>query len=361
MKLLVVSDYRNTQSVRPEAEWMIGLKKEDIDVRIITYPGSEYAIQFSDYNIPVETTHPTQKWDPTFIKYLRQRIQKERIDFVLLFNSSAITNGIKAARNTSVKVLLYRGYAGHISWYDPAAYLKFLHPRVDKIICVSQAVVADLSSRTFIRQDKLITIHKGHHSDWYDHVAPSNLSHFSIPDDAFVLACMANVRKFKGIPYLLKALPEISDLENLHVLMIGHGMESSALSKLRENSRMKERVHLTGFRDDVLSLLSACDLFILPSTHGEGLSKSLLEAMLLALPVIATDIPANREVLGDQISADILVPPKNSQALAIAVRNMYSNPERRKSWGKQLRLYAMGAFHIDRTISETVSLLKRLS
>ncbi len=358
MKLLAVSDYSDTQSARPEAAWMIGLHQAGIDVEVITYPNSELSQNFSTAGITVIEKHPSKKWDHSFTKWLNLKLSNEHIDFLILFNSIAITNGIRAAKGTTTKVILYRGYAGHVHWYDPTAYFKYLHPRVHRVVCVSEAVRSDLVSNSFIPPSRAVTIHKGHDPSWYESVRPHDLSEFNIPANSIVLVCLANVRKFKGLHYLLKSLSLLTDLSNLHVLLIGRGMDSGEMLRWREKTGMAQRIHATGFRQDVLSLMVACDLFVLPSIFGEGLSKAALEAMNLGLPVITTSIPANKELMPVSTPDDLLVPPRDSVSLASAIRNLVTNQERRRQWGKVLRSHVQHRFHIERTIKETLDLLE---
>src|SRR5690606_2625209 len=126
VRVLIISDYRDTQPVRPEAELMIGLKEQGVDLRVITYPGTAYEKKLREKGDPVGLNHPDIKYDRNFIKYLKDTIVRDKIDILYLFNSKAIINGIFAAIGLPVKVILYRGYTGHIHWYDPTAYFKYL-------------------------------------------------------------------------------------------------------------------------------------------------------------------------------------------------------------------------------------------
>ena len=131
IKVLAISDYREFHSVRPEAEIFIGLKKLGLDVHIMTYGDCEYAQRFRDAGIRVIDFHPQEKFNKDEQKFIRDTLVKEEYDIIHLFNSRAIIHGIRAAKGLKTKVVLYRGYSGNIHWYDPTAYLKFLHPRVE--------------------------------------------------------------------------------------------------------------------------------------------------------------------------------------------------------------------------------------
>ncbi len=131
IKVLVVSDYSDYHSTRPEASIFVGLAQLGFEVSVMTYKASGHTAAFEAVGIQVIDFHPEKKFDPSEIARLRQFMVQAEIDVVHLFNSVAIINGLQAAKDLAVKVVLYRGYTGNIHWYDPSAYFKFLHPRVD--------------------------------------------------------------------------------------------------------------------------------------------------------------------------------------------------------------------------------------
>ena len=88
---------------------------------------------------------------------------------------------------------------------------------------------------------------------------------------------------------------------------------------------LESRVHFIGEikSDDVLDLLCIADVFVFPSLY-EAMPMALVEAMSLGIPIVAGDIPAMREVLGD---AGILVPSESAQEIASAVRRILDDPD----------------------------------
>lgn len=359
MRVLIISDYRDTQSVRPEAELMIGLKNQGIDLRVITCPGTVYEKKFRETGIPVGLNHPDRKYDRNFIKYLKETIVKDKIDILYLFNSKAIINGIIAAVGLTVKVILYRGYTGHIHWYDPSAYLKYLHPRVDRVVCLADSIRDLLNRQKFFKKEKAVTINKGHDPTWYRNIAPLDLQEFGIPPGAFVVACMANARPFKGIKYLLKATGQMERMPKLHLLLIGRDMDKGPLQRLIEESPMSDRIHVTGWRRDALNILASCQTFVLPSIGGEATTKSVIEAMSMGLAPVITDIPGNKGLVIHQ-ECGLVVPAKNPGALADAIFFYYTHPQLSQDHGRAAKVHIEKHFHIERTIRETKMLFESL-
>lgn len=359
MRVLVISEYLDVQAVRPEAELMIRLAQLGIELDIITHPGSTYESRFKSAGITVHLTHPTKKFDHKYVQYLISLSRKNNYEIFYLFNSKAIINGIRAAKHLPVKVLLYRGYTGNINWYDPSAYFKYLHPRVDKIICLAQSIKDYLGRQLFFDSDKAITINKGHDPLWYQNITPIDLKEFGIPPDGFVVACMGNARTFKGIKYLLQATVELGDLSNLHLLLVGRDMAKGNLKKLINESPIKDRIIATGWRQDVLSILASVPVFVLPSIGGEATTKSLIEAMSMGCAPIITDIAGNRGMVEDG-ETGIVIPRKNPIAIANAIKEYHADAHLVSTYGKKSKAYIAKYFHIDRTVSETLQLMREL-
>jgi glycosyltransferase involved in cell wall biosynthesis len=325
IKVLAISDYREFHSVRPEAEIFIGLKEAGLDVHVMTYGDSEYADRFRKAGIKVFDFHPDEKFNKEEQKFIRDTLVKEDYDVIHLFNSRAIIHGIRASRGLRTKVVLYRGYSGNIHWYDPTAYTKFLHPRVDAIMCNSIGVEQIIRNQKLFNKQKAVTINKGHRTSWYADVTPSDIrKEFNIPEDAFLLINVANNRKMKGIPYLLKAMNMLPEGLNIHLILLGKGMDDEENMKIINSGKYKDNIHLPGFRPNALSVVAASDVFVLPSIMGESITKSVIEAMSLQKTPIITDIAGNVELVEDGISG-IVVPKKNPEALSEAILNLYND------------------------------------
>jgi len=140
-KILVISDYSKLHSTRPEASIFIELAKKGYEIHIMTYENSPLEKQFLDAGISVIAFHPSKKFDKNETGRIREYLIEHSIEIMQLYNSNATIQGLKAAKGLDVKVVLYRGFAGHIHWYDPSSYFKFLHPRVDAIVCNSKGKI----------------------------------------------------------------------------------------------------------------------------------------------------------------------------------------------------------------------------
>ena len=349
-KILVISDYRAVGSARPEAEIFIHLAGLGHTIDIVSYPEArEYNERFRQKGIGVIEAHPDKKFSKPFIQMLRERVVTEQYDFVHAFNSKGLTNAIRALKGLKTKLIAYRGYAGQTKWYDPTMYFKYFHPRVDHIICVSEDIRRIMAANMPFRKYKLSTIPKGHDPAWYDTITPVERSAIGCSADDILVCFLANVRPFKGLKYLLQATHLISAGLPLRFLFIGKGYDTPEVQQEIKASPFATRIHVLGFRPDAINVLAACDSLVQVSTHGEGLSKSVLEAIFLGIPPIISDIPGNHGLIENGVSG-WLVPKKNATAIAQALTEMAVDPVERKRRGENARHHAHDHFHIDQTV-----------
>ena len=116
--------------------------------------------------------------------------------------------------------------------------------------------------------------------------------------------------------------------------------------------KIEDKVIFTGYRNDVIEVLSLFEVFILPSL-SEGFSNVILEAMACGRPVIATDIPANREVITNG-KEGILVPSKDSESLANAILKIYQDSSSLREIGDRTRKRVESSYNIENTVKKTV-------
>ncbi|MFO7984025.1 MAG: glycosyltransferase family 4 protein [Desulfuromonadales bacterium] len=334
MNILVFTDSSSSlNSVRPEAEMYIAFADAGHKVTILTGADSEYASVFRSHGIRLIDCQPKGKVSLRTIKTVRDELKRTHYDILYVTNSKSIPNGAFAAIGTEVKLVTYRGTTGGLYRHDPSAYLTHLHPRVDGIVCVSEAVRQDVVRRVWKNKDKVVAIHKGHNLQWYD-VPPADLREFGISDNDFTLICAVNVRPSKGIPVLLQAIEQLSDIPDLHLLLVGKNMDR--YRNLISKNSMHEHIHVTGYRHDVPSLITACDLLVQPSISGEGLPRAVMESMGCGTPAVLTTAGGGKEVV-ENGETGFVVPTRDPGAIAKRVRELYNNPELLEKMGRKGR------------------------
>jgi len=215
-----------------------------------------------------------------------------------------------------------------------------IYALADRLIAVSDAVKDDLVQRRGIRvpPGKIAVVHHTLSLEQLSVVPTAGdlekaRVSYGLGGDAVVVASIANLFPLKGHRYLLEALPAaIRSIPRLRCLIVGDGPARAELEALVDRLALRDHVMFTGVLDDVRrNAVVACSRAIVLPSVSEGLGLVLLEAMAASKPVVATDIGGVRELVIDQISG-ILVPPRDSDALASALVRILSD----ERWAEQL-------------------------
>jgi phosphatidylinositol alpha-mannosyltransferase len=130
----------------------------------------------------------------------------------------------------------------------------------------------------------------------------------------------------KGFPVALRAFARLAaELEDVHLVVAGDGRDRGALELLSDRDR--RRVVMLGAvpNDDLPQFHAAADVFVAPAVGQESFGVVLIEAMAAGVPVVASDIPGYREVVRDGVDG-LLVPPRDPNALAAALRRVLDDP-----------------------------------
>ena len=178
------------------------------------------------------------------------------------------------------------------------------------------------------------------------------------PDGAVVVMMVGRLVAEKGYPELFRAMAGL----DAHLWVAGDRLASDhadaidgALAEVAANPSLKRRVHLLGQRDDIADLLRAADIFTLPS-HREGMPRSIIEAMMTGLPVVASDIRGCREEVVDG-ETGLLVPAENSARLKDALGRLIGDAELRRAMGSAGRERAAALYDENRVIRRQLELL----
>ena len=175
----------------------------------------------------------------------------------------------------------------------------------------------------------------------YEKPAPDRRAEFGFGADARVIGACGRLTEQKGMLHLVRALPGLLKAQPAaRLLIIGDGPQRADLSAEAAKAGVGDRVTLTGNRDDLPELMRTMDAFALPSLW-EGQPLVLLEAMAAGVPIVATDVGGDAEVLGGG-KYGTLVPPADDAALAEALRQTLEQPEaaRQRAASARTHVYA---------------------
>ena len=184
-----------------------------------------------------------------------------------------------------------------------------------------------------------------------------------IPPGAFVIGMIARLVREKGIVEFLEAAIKVARInKDIYFLIVGTRLDtdhasdvSSAIDKARKI--LNNRISFLGHRMDVPELISAMDVYCLPSWR-EGMPRSIIEAMMMAKPVIATDIRGSREEVEEGVTG-LLVSTKNSDELAEKFLFCFSSPEIMNKMGKAGRIKAISEYNEQKILDNQLKIIKR--
>jgi glycosyltransferase involved in cell wall biosynthesis len=137
---------------------------------------------------------------------------------------------------------------------------------------------------------------------------------------------------------------------NTRLVFIGDGRLHQALQIIASNAGVADWVWFAGDRSDVAELMQCFDIFLLPSIN-EGISNTILEAMATGLPVVATRVGGNPELVADRQNG-YLVERQNPQAMAEAIKYYVENPEIALQHGMFGRKICVERFSLDRMVKD---------
>jgi len=170
----------------------------------------------------------------------------------------------------------------------------------------------------------------------------------NIANDTVVVGTIAELHKSKGLRYAIEAMAHI---ENVVYIVCGEGKERNALEHLIKERGLSHRVFLSGHVDAAGRIVSAFDVFLLPSIT-EGLGYVVLEAGAAGVPVVATEVGGIPEIIEHQISG-LLVPPKDSRAIEHSITFLRENVGEAKRFAEVLRRTIEKRFSLDEMVEKT--------
>ena len=211
----------------------------------------------------------------------------------------------------------------------------------DGVICNSRAA-ADQLLQKGLGAEKVFVIGNGLAPALFAQTAPV----IERRPGAFRVAMIARMNaRSKNHAALLRAVAKLGGAPGLELLLVGDGPLRQELEREAENLGIRQQVTFLGDRADIPAILASVDATVLPSS-SESLSNAILESMAAGVPVVATDVGGNPELLASD--RGILVPYGNEEAIGAALRRLATDDGLRRTIGRNARSYAVQNFTIER-------------
>ena len=308
---------------------------------------------------PLGETHRQDRWNALRMARL---FRKLRPDIVHTRNWTCI-DAIIGAKLAGVPVVIHGEHGREAA--DPEGrnrrrqrVRRLLSPFVTEFVAVSRDLAQWLVEQVGVPARKVRTIYNGVDTERY---APGERASarqaLGLPLDCTLVGTVSRLDPVKDQAGLIRAFAQTANKGKSALLIAGDGPSRRQLEVLVNELGIGDRVRLLGERDDVPLILRALDVFVLPSI-GEGISNAILEAMATGLPVIATRVGGNSELVRDGLTGR-LIEPRRPEVLTQTLTAYFDEPALARSHGAAGRERAVGEFGLERMLAGYTALYRQ--
>lgn len=279
---------------------------------------------------------------------LARHLRAGRIDVAQAFDLYSNLMLIPAARLAGVPVVLGSHRQLGDCFRPSLLRLQHLAFRVcDGVVCNSQAAAETLVHQGLPRR-KIAIIHNGLAPDAFAQAAAA-LPHLPPTLRVGMIARMNNT--VKNYPIFLRAAARLAPrFPNLEFLLVGDGPLRPDLERLAQSLGLGQHAVFLGDRRDIPAILASMDISVLPS-RSESLSNAIIESMAAGLPVVATRVGGNGELVRDG-ETGLLVPVNDEASLADALERLITQPELRSAFARRAKEVATASFSMDGVVEQ---------
>jgi glycosyltransferase involved in cell wall biosynthesis len=309
--------------------------------------------EFERQGIPIVCLNMKNTFDMRVIFKLVRLIQEREVDILhthlpysgIVGRIAAIIAGVKAIVSTE---------HSQIEMYHPITKLGSIltYPLNRANIAVSQAAARSIQKYTRIHPERIHLIYNGiNFNDLKKIQTDPQLvkKSFGIERDSLVVGTVANIRPEKGYPYLVEAARLVLDQRpDVRFLFVGREKKPGELIRLEEQAKhlgIRDKIIFTGFRPDALQIIAAFDVFTL-SSIWEAFAITILEAMALGKPVVATNVGGCPEAIDEGVNG-FLVAPRHPEQLASRILYLLNDEVLRSRMGDEGRNKVINNFSVE--------------
>jgi glycosyltransferase involved in cell wall biosynthesis len=343
-----------------------GLPRDEFDVHVcaLTRTGP-LAEPLRERQIPVEDVQKRWKVDPSAFHRLRRIIQRLKPDLVHTWIFAANSYGRQAAFSAGVRHVLAgeRCVDRWKSWREFAVD-RYLARKTDWIV-TNSAGVTDFYASWGIPREKFVVIPNGirlpdPECDILEDrpiARQALLAELKLPGHARLIGAVGRLwpqKRYKDLIWAADLLKVIRD--DTYLLIVGEGPERERLERFRDQVQIQDRVRFLGHRVDVPEILRHLDCFWIGSGF-EGQSNSLMEAMATGVPVIASNIAGNQELIEQGVSG-FLVPVGDRAGFARWTHSLLEDSTKAHRIGAAARERMRHEFSVERMIARYADLYR---
>lgn len=242
------------------------------------------------------------------------------------------------------------------------SHLKYRTGRIAAYTAVSADIGRGLIDQG-VRPEKVNTIYSGVDVDKFAPRPPAESVRASlgVPAGVPLIGNLNHFSWWKGQTVFLEAARMLLDkgVSKVHFLLAGRDTDGEEAKAKVKSLGLENHVTLAGFRTDMPELISLLSMTVLSSLAGEGFSGVLREAMSMGVPVAATDVGGNKELVEDGVTG-LLVPAGNPEALAGAMERMLADPAFAQRCAAEAQRRVRNNYSIEAMVDGTIALYQKL-
>lgn len=339
---------------------VLGLRERGYRTVLVAHPEGELAARASEGHDLIRLA-PRAEVDLHAGWKLSRIIKDLRPDIVHAHDPHAVALGSLALSFlTSGKcpaLIASRRVAFHLKGN---AFSRWKYHQVDCFVAASHAI-RDMLIGDGIDPDRIRTVYEGIDLHRVQVEPAANIhGEFWLPTHAPVVGAVAALTQEKGHKYLIDAAAlVVREVPDARFVILGEGDLRPALERQIKELHLDKHVVLPGFRADILSFIKSFDVFVMSSLF-EGLGTSLLDAMALSKPTVASDTGGIPEVVSHG-ETGLLVPPRDAHELAAAIVTLLKDPERRDRMGRAGLERVKRLFSADEMVEQTLGVYRAIS
>ncbi|MDI6890023.1 MAG: glycosyltransferase family 4 protein [Thermodesulfovibrionales bacterium] len=310
------------------------------------------------------------KKNPFSLLRIISLIDRGKIEIVNTHSSSDSWVATVAARLSRAKPKIIR--TRHLSTPISRSYLSRLLYDVlpDAIITTGEEIKRRMVSDNRFDASRIFSIPTGVDLDRFNpaKVKPAQLKNPPVPPftkggqgglrGGFSIGMIGVLRSWKGHKFFIEAVPEIlSQIPYAVFYIVGDGPQYENIKNLIQELSLQNRVFMLGHREDIPEILASLDVVVHPSYANEGVPQSILQALAMKKPVVASDAGSIREVIMNG-QTGFLIPTKNPYKIASKLIDLYKNPELCARFGEEGRKLIEKHYSIDQMLDKIERLYK---
>ncbi len=345
---------------------MNNLNEDKFDIKLICLrkPSAIFEVEKSSFEY-IELDVPRLFSIKAMIKLLRfvLYLRKEKVDIIQTFFFDAMVFGVFSGKIAGVKTIISsRRDLGF--WYTPRllSVLKIVNRFTTRIVANSFAVKENVIKLEHIDGSKVDVIKNGLNMDLFANTASNSKLYKSlgIPETDKKVGIVANLnRNVKRVDVFIKSASEVQKkLRDVSFLIVGDGYLKGELEELKDRLGLDKKLIFLGYQNNIPLIIKNWDVGII-SSDSEGFSNSILEYMASGVPVGATNIGGNSEVVDEGVNG-FLIEPGDYNSMAEKICELLENKTKRSQMSENARNLMLNDYSWDKKIIEIESYYQNL-